>query len=1443
MGIPLVRTEDGSSPRAGLDPLVKAPEHAVEVAEAFQSFGYTQAVVPDPCTDYLALVEQALLAEEVDVLIVHIVGHGELADGRSEKLYVLDGQGARLHASVERWIEQIEDHPEEHRPTTLFILDVCYAGEAALTQWHTRMDIAERRAWVMAATGPRDEAFGYRLSRALVRVLKRYRDLEVRFDPSVRYIPPSTVWREIEGAVNILVEEDQGLKQKILTSLVPGHADLSHLPFFPNPSFEEPGRTGPGLAAHRSPEMARLANWGVDPEHFIRRAGGGEPAARHQDESYFSGRKEELQHLSTWLDDETAAPGLHIVTGKPGVGKSALLGVLVCAAHPALRQLTRRLWHGLEASTPGENERIAVIHARRLGLDQIVGLLARQLRHIASPEQQPEPDNEQDESAANPADHLLNLLPDDGRPVTVIIDALDEAVRPEDITMTLLLPLAQQMQTTGTRLRLLVGTREDERFHQLLALARRQDACTDLSTTPPHSASQAVADYVSRLLTADGPYAHAARRAARQALARAIAEHLTGHGGAGENAAALQWGEFLTAGLYVHYLLAHEEPRDLPEDAAELGRAVPRDLPTLLELDLKRPTVQPLLRPVLTALAFAQGRGMPEHALAHAAAAFTNIPADDRPIPHQELYRLLDHEARFYLRRDVDVDGTTLYRLFHEGLAEWLRHSAQSEVPAQNVPSAAGILSTPAERLYQRLMECVPCDSAGRKLWHLAVPYLRRHATQHAIDAGLLDGLLQDGSFLVYADPHAVEDSLRHATSQQARLNAAVYRASWDVHHVLPPAARRQVLALDAARFRNEPLQSDLPGDTDWRVRWATNSQVSTALVRTLVGHTDRVTAVAVVWLEGRPHAVTGGHDQTVRVWDLATGKNTHVLCGHTDRITAVWTAELNDRPHVVACDDRSVLVWDLTTGNLVHQLTGPRYRFSSAVIAEVEGRPHAVIGNAVGEVLVWDLITGQQVHQLVGLTDLSAAVAVAVLDGRPHVVASDGRSAAVWEMTTGHRIHQLDSRSDPVRAVAVAVLEGRPHAVVSDGRSMFVWDLTTGKQIHQIGDHPARITAIAVADIRGRPHAVAGNHTGEISVWDLSTGALAYRLNGRTDLVDAVAVVEVGDRPHAVTVTDSITGAVRVWDLATQQDLDNPPGHAAPVSEVAVVGAESSRHAFTSSEDSAVRIWDLATGQQSYLVTRDTPEIKTIVALEDFPFAVSCSKTGSVAVWDLATRERTQLIEDISLLSLGACAVAAAVMEGCPLAVTNHRGAVRVWDLTTKEEIYRLTVDRLWAGGGSEMAVAEVPDSPCVVTAYGKKALVWDLTTGQPLHEFTAHTGRVTAVTATKVHGIPHAVTSDGSSVLVWDVSTGQQLHSLAGHSGEVTAVAVTNVKDRAISVTGSDDRSVRAWDLTTGSCLATFHLPDSVSAIAAGSDGTVLLGVGHEVVALSLNLIGKRP
>lgn len=50
---------------------------------------------------------------------------------------------------------------------------------------------------------------------------------------------------------------------------------------------------------------------------------------------------------------------------------------------------------------------------------------------------------------------------------------------------------------------------------------------------------------------------------------------------------------------------------------------------------------------------------------------------------------------------------------------------------------------------------------------------------------------------------------------------------------------------------------------------WATGSGVDARFGQVLTGHTDWVVAVATAVVDGRPVAVTGSWDRTVRVWDL----------------------------------------------------------------------------------------------------------------------------------------------------------------------------------------------------------------------------------------------------------------------------------------------------------------------------------------------------------------------------------------------------------------------------------------------------------------------------------------------------------------------------------------------------------------------------------------------
>ncbi|MGW1542663.1 hypothetical protein ACWCPM_20915 [Streptomyces sp. NPDC002309] len=1470
MGIALTRGEDGDSPRPGLDVLEQAPAHAERLAHALAEFTYRpyQRDAAEP-PERERLVESALVSGDIDVLIVHVVGHGELAEGSSEKLYVLDADGQRMSRPVGAWIDLIEDQPQHHRPMTLFVLDVCYAGSAAVTDWHARMKVTRRRAWVLAATGPGQRAFGYRLSRALVQVLETYRSMKVRFDPTVPYIPVQTVWRDTERVVDELTARTGGLPQEILTSLIPGHADLSHLPFFPNPSFE-PDRGTSALTSSLPPEIARLIDWAADPLHFIQRAGGAEPVRRDWREGYFTGRTEQLRTLSSWLDDTEAGPGLRVVVGKPGAGKSALLGVLVCAAHPFLRLHTRHLWAGLGDCAPGTNDRLAVIHARRLGLDDVVDSLARQLRGISDLDGTPA-DHESGVQAgstpadhesgvrarSNPAGHLLRLLPPGSRPVTVIVDALDEALRPQDITTALLLPLARQaLDPDGRpRLRLLIGTRDDGRAQGLLDLAAEADACMDLGAVAPATVRQDLDAYVKRLLAADGPYAAGSQRPVRDALARAMADALTGHdlGGRTVPAEGLRWGEFLNAGLYTHFLLAGPLPGS-PREAAALGGAIPLSLPSLLELDLRRHSGRPLLRPVLTALAHAQGRGMPEGVLAHVAAAFLG-PADRTaalPLPY--LYALLDEEARFYLRREVDEDGTTLYRLFHEGLAERLR--ALDGLPLEP-PSANAAADDGARRVYERLLNCVPRDAAGRRQWQHSAPYLLRHTAQHAVDAGRLDELLEDVGFLQHADPVSLADALRHAASVQARTTAAVYRASWGIHHELPPPERRKLLALDAARFRDASLRRALPGDEEWRVLWATGDQVSPALVRTLTGHRSSVLAVATVELDGRPHAVTvdssGDEDYrgSLRIWDLTTGSQTRELTGPHGAVGLVEVAQLDGRPHAVISDSVALQIRDLKSGGETHRIPlSHRHRVQAVAVVEQEGRPHLVTGGADGAVKVWDLATGTPTRSLRGHGRDVRALAVVDVHGEPQVVTgdADGHVRLASLAAGSDRPWQLAELIASVSSVVAVHLDGVPHAItVAAGDGMGpvrLWNLVTRTEVRVAHWHTRRL---ALTEVDGRPLAVTGSWNGAVRVWDVTTGALTRVLTGHTSDVSAMAVTDVDGRPHAVT--GARDGEVRVWDLTSSPRPDELTVETSVAAVVAVGLLDGRRHALAAGGHGSIRLWDLTAGTLTRALDTDGTPL-TVAAVDGRLHAVVSGRYHDIGIWDVTTGTRVYAFTGPTEVP---DAVGAPHMDTAALTTLNDRphlvmggrwGPVQVWDCGEGTRIHELT---RW-GGAQAIAIAEVHGQPHAIVAAAESdarwVRVWNVATGRQTHELINDTTYVRAVAAVELNGRPHAITANSLSGLVqiWDLTTGTPSGVLteAGYAAEdaVSAMAVVLLDSRPHCVTGGPDGSVRVWDLTTLTRISTFRFPTAISAITMTSDATVVVGFGPEVAVLRLTL-----
>src|SRR5215469_6914152 len=508
-----------------------------------------------------------------------------------------------------------------------------------------------------------------------------------------------------------------------------------------------------------------------------------------------------------------------------------------------------------------------------------------------------------------------------------------------------------------------------------------------------------------------------------------------------------------------------------------------------------------------------------------------------------------------------------------------------------------------------------------------------------------------------------------------------------------------------------------------------------TALVRILTGHTSSVDAVAVT-PDGQC-AVSASWDDTLKVWDLGSGRELRTLTGHTSDVTAVAVTP-DGQCAVSASEDKTLKVWELGSGRELRTLTG--HTSSVYAVAVTPDGQRAVSASSDHTLKVWELGGGRELRTLTGHTNSVFAVAVTP-DGQRAVSASIDQTLKVWELGSGRELRTLTGHTDCVYAVAVTP-DGQRAVSASWDQTLKVWELGSGRELRTLTGHTHHVYAVAVTPDGQRAVSASIDHT--LKVWELASGRELRTLTGHTSSVYAVAVTPDGQR----AVSASSDHTLKVWEVRSGRELPSLTGHTNFVTAVAVT--PDGQRALSASSDHTLKVWELGSGRELRTLSGHTSSVTAVAVTPDGQRAVSASWDHTLKVWELGSgRElrtftgHTNFVTAVAVTPDGQCAVSASWDE-----------TLKVWELGSGREL------RTFTGHTSSVdAVAVTPDGQRAVSASRDNTLkVWELGSGRELRTFTGHTNFVTAVAVTP-DGLRAVSASEDQALKVWELETGKVL------------------------------------------------------------------------------------
>ncbi len=553
------------------------------------------------------------------------------------------------------------------------------------------------------------------------------------------------------------------------------------------------------------------------------------------------------------------------------------------------------------------------------------------------------------------------------------------------------------------------------------------------------------------------------------------------------------------------------------------------------------------------------------------------------------------------------------------------------------------------------------------------------------------------------------------------------------------------------------------------------------------------------------------------------------------------------DPHHLEAVYNRGVVLWRqgrLTDDALVQQLESARSTHASNWVATYQ---LAQVHLERGDVEAAEKLLGEAAEQApeaeevqAGLRaaragGIAASQCVRVLEGHREDVLSvclsrDGRGALsgsedgslrLWEVATGRCIRSFGGHRGKVTSVCLSG-DGKWALSGSSDKKLRLWEASSGRSLRSFEGHADRVTSICLSG-DGR-WALSGSDDRTVRLWEVSTGHCVRTFEGHSAEVLSVCV----DRDGRWALSASRDGTVRLWEVAIGHCVRTFERHTSWVASVCLSGDD--QYALSGSWDSTMRLWQVATGRciRSFDVGS---EVSAVSLSGDGRWALSASSDNTLRLWEVPTgrcmRTFAEAAKALCLSEDGCCA----------LSSEFFKKTVRVWRIArqatalcmprpSRPRSYAVMLEGEMRANDllreARQALEETRFDEALQKAREARAVsgwerrretraVWTALSASCARvglraewlQSAFDVGSEVAAVWLSRHG-RWAVSGSADKILrLWEVTTGRCVQSFHGHGNYLTSLCVS--EDGHSVVSGSSDKTVRLWQVQTGRCVQT--------------------------------------